>query len=385
MSAMTTLFGGLRKALFWSHLVVALAAGVLLAWVAITGCLLAFQPQLERLAEASVRTGAPAASCNLAPVLAATRAQTGQLPVFVQEFAEPGRPVLLTLADARLLLVDPCAVRVLGPASPWRQRFEAVENLHRRLTLTRGRQDTLRQLKNAAVLAFLFLIVSGLVLWLPRQLRRASLSVALTPRPGLRGRARLWNLHQVAGFWVAVPMLFLAVSGVVISYAWARNLVYRAAGSPELVTAAPRPRGGDGPHTPTTRYALLDPLMEQARAQQPHWQALQFAVPSDKDKTLNISVDLGDGGSPGTRGVLTLATADAAALKWVPFSSKPRGEQVRSYSTAMHTGRLFGWGSAVFVLLGALATLAQVYTGFALSWGRFVGWRRRRARAAAAA
>src|SRR6185503_9383825 len=43
---------------------------------------------------------------------------------------------------------------------------------------------------------------------------------------------RDFNWHNTIGFWCAIPIAIMTVSGAVISYSWASNLVYRLTGSP---------------------------------------------------------------------------------------------------------------------------------------------------------
>src|SRR5689334_17324893 len=48
---------------------------------------------------------------------------------------------------------------------------------------------------------------------------------------GLGGKARDWNWHNVIGFWCALPLFFIVLTGVIMSYPWANNLLYRITGS----------------------------------------------------------------------------------------------------------------------------------------------------------
>ena len=76
------------------------------------------------------------------------------------------------------------------------------------------------------------LVVTGLFLWLPRQWSWAAIRRRLLFRPGLRGRARDWNWHNVAGMWCALPLLLVTLTGVVISYPWANALLFRCCRQP---------------------------------------------------------------------------------------------------------------------------------------------------------
>ena len=59
----------------------------------------------------------------------------------------------------------------------------------------------------------------------------ANLRKILVFRRPLSGRALFWNWHNVIGFWCAGPLFFIVVTGVIMSYPWANNLLYRLTGS----------------------------------------------------------------------------------------------------------------------------------------------------------
>lgn len=49
-------------------------------------------------------------------------------------------------------------------------------------------------------------------------------------RPCPKGKARDWNWHNVFGFWCLPILLTISLTGAVIGYRWASDLVYAAAG-----------------------------------------------------------------------------------------------------------------------------------------------------------
>ena len=166
--------------------------------------------------------------------------------------------------------------------------FAAVERWHRTLGEPLGARGPLRAIAAAANLLFLLLVVTGLFLWLPRSAGRGRrFGRRLLFRRGLRGRARDWNWHNVAGIWCALPLLLITLTGVVISYPWANALLFRLAGSPAAGTPGgrtaaatrgrrsrpgrsaasrrgPRPRGGRRGR-PAIRLALDEPPSSRVR------------------------------------------------------------------------------------------------------------------------
>ena len=368
------------------HLVVGTVVGIAIAWLAVTGSILALQPQIVRFAERSMRPSIPASgSACVAPseLLRQAQLHSGVTPSALQIFADPGIPALVTLSSPdQVLLSDACTGRVLGSgATRLRVFFASVRDLHRWIALKRGDHDTLRSIKDAANLGFLFLMISGILLWIPRQWRRANLQTALTLRARLRGRAREWNLHTVLGFWFAIPLLCISLSGSIMAYPWANALLFRVSGTPLPMAGGGPERGPKGVAADLTR---IDPLVATAKLRDPRWRNLSFRLPSEKDKVLSITLDHGVGNQPQERGQLTLnlkSGNEVREVRWEPFDGLPRGRRWRMYVRFLHTGEVFGLPGQSVALCSVLVAFTLVWTGFSLVIRRFSAWRRRKDRA----
>ena len=108
---------------------------------------------------------------------------------------------------------------------------------HRWLGQEGAGRETGRAITGACNLAFLFLVLSGMYLWIPRGYTWKHFRAVLLFRGGLEGKARDFNWHNVFGIWMAVPLVLVVASGAVMSYAWANDLLYR------LATGEPAPAG----------------------------------------------------------------------------------------------------------------------------------------------
>jgi uncharacterized iron-regulated membrane protein len=123
-----------------------------------------------------------------------------------------------------------------------RELLRTMENAHRWLALEGAARPTGRLITGVCNAAFFVLGVSGLYLWWPRNFSGRVLKPSLWFVKGAKGRARDWNWHNVFGFWSLPILLVLTATGVVMSFRWANNLVYRMAGEqPPGVGAPNRP------------------------------------------------------------------------------------------------------------------------------------------------
>ena len=128
-------------------------------------------------------------------------------------------------------MVDAYTGEVLGEANQGvRTFFRTVTEWHRWFGAKPDKRSTPRAITGAANLAFLGLVISGLYLWMPRQWTWRHVQPVLWFRGRLTGKARDFNWHNVIGFWSAVPLFFIVISGAVMSYPWANNLIYTLTG-----------------------------------------------------------------------------------------------------------------------------------------------------------
>jgi uncharacterized iron-regulated membrane protein len=309
-------------------------------------------------------------------------------PTAVVVRSDPAMPVELTYAPGEIVFVDPYTGAILGEGSQTvRAFFRSMTVWHRYLGADGENRAIGRAITGASNLAFLVLVTTGIYLWWPRSLSWQRLRTAVTFRRQATSKARDWNWHTVSGFWTAIPLFFIVLSAVVMSYAWANNLLYYATGNepPRPPAAAPaardaaaqRPRGqGAGPTAPETlNLAGLDALWARAESKEAGWQSITFRPPARAGGQAVFTIDRGTGGRPDLRSTLTLDWKTGDEVRWQTFSANNAGLQLRQWMRWTHTGEVGGLlGQTIGALACAAGTLL-VITGFALAFRRISGWR----------
>ena len=153
------------------------------------------------------------------------------LPSAITLRSDPFEPAALNFGRDRVLFVNPYTGAMLGEGSPKvRAFFHSVTDWHRWLGAEGVGRDRARAITGACNLLFLFLVISGPYLWWPRTWTWPQVKSVIWFRRRLSGKSRDFNWHNVIGFWSALPLFIVVSSGVVISYPWATNLIYRAVG-----------------------------------------------------------------------------------------------------------------------------------------------------------
>jgi len=177
------------------------------------------------------------------------------------------------------------------------------------------------------------------------------------------------------------------LSGVVISYQWAGNLVYRVVG--ETPPAPGRGPGGtqqrNSAPAEAPGLAGLDQAWARAEQQVPGWQSISLRLPNKADDPLTFTLDQGNGGQPHKRAQLVLDGKTGNVVRWEPFSSYSTGRRLRAILRFAHTGEVAGVFGQTLAGLVSLGGVFLVWTGLALAWRRFRAWRAQRAKVMAEA
>jgi uncharacterized iron-regulated membrane protein len=372
----------LRRILFWLHLSAGCTAGAVILVMSVTGVLLAFERQMNAWSDSKFHvTAAPHTARLPIESLLAKVAQTADAPPSAMTVrADTRAPVEFSFGR---VFADPYSGAVLGEHSrALRRFFEVIEKWHRALGAQLGRSSWGRSATDACNFIFTLLVCSGLYLWLPKKWNWTSIRPALWFRGGLQGKARNWNWHNTAGIWSALPLLLITVSGVIMSYPWANNLLYKMAGSP-VPQANAQSRTAVGERPPQRARSVgggvaLDRLFNTAEQRVPGWRSvsLQGLIVGPAV----FSIDTGNGGQPNKRAQLTLDRATGEVIRWEPFSSQTLGRRLRSYARFGHTGEAAGLPGQIVAALASMGGALLVWTGISLALRRL----RNRLRKAAA-
>jgi uncharacterized iron-regulated membrane protein len=430
-----------RTVLFWVHLAAGVVAGLVILVMSITGVALTYERQMGQWADRQLRSAPPTADARRVTVeeVLETVGQShpGVAPTAITMGSAPDAPVVVASRPEPLYL-DAYSGRPLGERSDGGLRgfLSEMRSWHRWLAITGESRPIARAITGWSNLLFLFIVVSGMYLWLPRVWTRAQVkSVLLFRRAYGTSKARDFNWHNVIGIWSSIPLFIVVLTAVPISFPWASDLVYRAVGE------APPPRGGRGgpagnanaaraqrgsggearPNPPQGRAAGapreaggataegpanraqrgdgrrrgetqqraetpldvtgLDALWARAATEQPGWRTLSLRLPDAAGDPLVFSIDRGDGGQPHLRSTLTLSrSGDVVASE--TFADLSRGRQIRNVMRFAHTGEVLGIAGQTVAGLVSAGAVVMVWTGLALTWRRYRTWRGRRGKPA---
>jgi uncharacterized iron-regulated membrane protein len=378
-----------RKSIFWLHLFCGVIAGIVVLIMSITGVALTYQKQMTAWADQRLyKIPAPANAAPLSTELLLQnfqKARPASYPMSITLSSNPEIAASIATGPNEIIFVNPYTGEILGTGSQSvRTFFKVTTDWHRWLALTGENRGIGKAVTGVCNLAFLLLVITGLYLWWPQKWTLGIFRTLAWFRLGVSGKARDSNWHYVFGFWCLIPLFFIVISGVVISYAWASSLVFQLTGSKVVFKGGPPggkkpgPMGMNRERSPL-QVEGLDALMSSVRNYTANWKTITFQLPGVVDKTASFTVDIGSGVRPQDKFTLILDKSSAQVVRAEKFENMDRGLRARIWLRFVHTGEFYGFLGQTIAGIASLAGVLLVWTGIALTFRRYIAWTRRRA------
>lgn len=366
-----------RQVIFWLHLAAGLIAGVVIFIMCVTGALLAFERQTIEWAERDARYVPVAAQPQLsvAEVLSkVVEARPKAKPASIAIKSEPGAAWEISIGRDGVVFADPYTGEITGESNKSvRNVMSILREWHRWVALSGDRRPVGKAITGAGNLLFLFLAISGIYIWFPRNLVWKAIKPVIWFRRGQRGKARNFNWHNTIGFWTSLFLIIFTLTATVISYQWASDLLYTLTGNelpvPQQQQQPPRDQAFSIPEN-------LNDVWARAAEQSPTWKSISLRLPVNGSTVFTI--DEGIYWNIFARSTLTLDAASAEVVKWDPYGERNAAVQLRSWFRFTHTGETGGIPGQIIGFIACVGGAFLVWTGFSLAFRRFANWLKRR-------
>jgi uncharacterized iron-regulated membrane protein len=351
-----------RRLLLNLHLWLGLAAGAVLVCTALSGSILAFQPDLDRWLHPSLHraSGASTRSSERELLARATGAAGGSGAPAIErvELGGSNESQVVSMRSGARVYIDPHTGAILGIRSgetPLERVLGGIFQFHVRLLAGNAGQWVV----DVATALLLLLVPSGVILWWNRK--------RLAIRRGANARQVTWDLHSVAGIYGSAFVTALAVSGLLL--AWEQPLYWLARAKPEREPAVPHsvvPVAVDAASAAGDPDAWLGAAARALPGQRPEQVLMPLTTRSAAQVVLR---------GPGGLGHSTVFVDryDAHVLRVDEFARGPRAVRAHVLDRAVHTGAIGGFAARVVLALASLAVAVLAVTGTILWWKRVAG------------
>lgn len=352
------------------HLWLGLLSGLLVFFLGITGCLLAFEIEVRTVTE-PYRRVEPRIASYAAP---------GELRKIAEQYLQsknaitieyPGRnrAAIASYYDEEhyeIVFLDPYTGRFLKHRNMNRDFFRIIINGHYYLWLP---PRIGQPIVASATLVFFIMLISGIILWWPKN--KAAMRQRFTIKWSARWRRKNYDLHNVLGFYMSWIGIFLAVTGLVMGFQWfARSVYWTASGGKQM---------------PAYETVLSDTLKHTAGTQQDRifFNALRD-VRSDESIAIYFpaspadAVQLTINHRPGTYYKTDNLYFDQYTGIQATVNSTYQGyyrdsaiaDKIARMNYDIHVGAILGLPGKILVFFASLVAASLPVTGFLLWWGR---------------
>jgi uncharacterized iron-regulated membrane protein len=364
-----------RNVLFWTHLTLGVTAGLFIFSSAVTGMMLAFEPYIVEWSEEDVRyVSPPENATRLSLDLLAEKAQQSKSKGNVSAItikSDPRASAVVGFGREGSLYINPYTGDVLGGTSKTHKFLHFIEDWHRWLV----KRDIGKPIIGASTFAFFILVLSGIYIWWPKSWTVNKLKSITFFNFTLTGKARDWNWHNVIGFWCCIFLLVTTSTGLIMSYQWANNLLFRITGNtPPPPANSPMDKSATKKeNSPAPERASWDTLWSTVQQKTTdEWASINIRLPQKAGGTVTATIqEVEVGPGIGRRSQLNMDAATGEVTKWEPFTSLNSGRKARMWARYLHTGEAAGLIGQIVMFLSACGATFLVWTGISMSWHRF--------------
>lgn len=364
-----------KKAIGKLHLWLGFASGLIVFIIAVTGCLYAFKTEIEDLTQ-SYRYVPTQAK----PVLSPSRLETIGHTILPGKtlhsvtYRTGGRAAILTFYHYEptyyyLAYVNPYSGEVLQIDDMSRDFFYQVLQGHYYLWLP----PTIGQpIVASATLVFVVMLLSGLVLWWPKN--RAASRQRFSIKWRASWRRRNYDLHNVLGFYALTIGLLLSLTGLIWGFQWfAKSVYWATSGGKSLPTYYESSSGRPQPVLATNAPAV-DQLWHQTLVRQPRAETVEVHFP--ETPTSSIAVSTNPDAATFWQG--DHRYYDQYTLREIPVrhlygrfdQTISVADKITRLNYDVHVGAIAGLPGKIIAFLASLIVASLPVTGVLIWWGR---------------
>ncbi len=269
--------------------------------------------------------------------------------------------VEIILKNKQAVMMDPYTGKVLGVMDKENDFFGVVLRIHRSLLL----DDVGKVITGTSATIFVFMLISGIVLWWPKN--KAFLKDRLWIRKK-GGARRTYDVHSVLGFYASWIIIFVGLTGMVFAFKWAEASMYWMAGSKKVE------KRYHSEYAETKKRMKVDEITERAGSLFTHCDECFLSLPEDSAGVFRMTLRYDDGGFYKKSDQLFFDQYSGELLQANLFETASKGEKLRATNYNIHTGKVFGLTGQLLVFFAALISASLPVTGFVMWWRK---WRSR--------
>lgn len=249
--------------------------------------------------------------------------------------------------------------------------FRWIMNGHRALWLP---YDIGRPIVGIGVLIFVFLLISGIILWWPVKWIKSIRDKSFKIKWSASFKRVNYDLHNVFGFYSMIFLFFIAVTGLVWSFGWwSKSLYWVTSGGKPLVENRESPKS-DTTNVKEFKITTADKILLNIKKENPQASGIMISLPEKPSDAIGAFVYK----KRNTYYNMDRYSFDQQTLKEIsiktPFSGKyieaNIPDKIRRMNYDIHVGSVLGLTGKFLAFFASLISASLPITGFLIWWGK---------------
>lgn len=366
-----------RKPILLIHKILGLITGLIVLIEAITGCLWVFKDEIESLYEPQfIIEGTDKSVIPLSKARAVGQSIFPKQSIHGILFHQHSEPIEIIFYDPepefyQSVFLHPHTAEVLQVKDHFSGFFAFVLEGHVRLWMPASFGE---QVVGTGILMFIFIIISGLLLWIPKKRKLLKQRLKFQWKPNINWRRKNFDLHTVVGFYISVFALLFALSGSIMAYSWFKHSVYKLAGGDKSIEfIIPKSASVQLSDQNTVSENKIDNLMPKLRNQFPHATAYEVHLPQNDEQSIYVEIF-------NTEGVYynsdyrfydqnTLQQLYTGSV-YGAYEEAGFSEKIVRMNYDIHVGAIGGFAGKLIAFFASLIVASLPITGFLLWYGK---------------
>ena len=355
------------------HLWLGLSSGLIVCFLGITGCILAFEKEIENATQ-PYRFVTEQHQPVLAPsLLRSIVVKTLPGKKLHSVAYQKGNSAIAIFYDNKpeyyyLIFIDPYTGNVLKVKDMSHDFFRFIINGHFYLWLP---PKVGQPIVASATLIFVVLIITGIVLWWPKN--KAARKQRFKVKLNAKWRRTNYDLHNVLGFYMSWVIIFIALSGLVMGFQWFANTIYwvSSGGQKQIEFSSPTSDTGNGLNKLALPY---DKAWQKSLQKQPGFEGV-VEVHFPEDSIAAIEVAMNPDGNTFWKTDYTYY--DQNTLKEIPvkhtygkLKDANGAQKLQRMNYDIHVGAVLGLAGKIMAFCASLLCASMPVTGFLIWRGR---------------
>lgn len=360
-----------KKIVQISHLWLGIGSGLIIIFLGITGCMLSFEREIESFQ--SFRYVTPQEKPFVEPSVLKEKA-TKLLPgktlhsVIYGSKKEAAQMVFYSGLDYYyLIFMNPYTGEVLKVKNMDKDFFRIIINGHYYLWLP---PNIGQPIVTWATFIFLITLISGLILWWPRN--KAATKQRFRIKWNARWRRRNYDLHNALGFYMTWIGIFLAITGMVMGFQWFAKSFYWATSGGKSLTAYYEPVSGK-PTNKDISYSAEDRVWNMVKSKYKDAETIEVHYAPTDSSTILAAINP----DASTYWKIDYHYYDQNTLKEIPvtsifgtFDQATIADKIARMNYDVHTGEILGLPGKILAFFASLIAASLPITGFYIWWGK---------------